>query len=132
MREVEQRRTALKRALSGTSIVVAPGVFDGVSARLADRMGFTALYMTGYGAVASSLGLPDAGIATFTEMSTRAGMIAGTPSAATSLPACARSRSKIRNSRKNAVTCSAAGSWRSRTWWRKSVSRAIPATTPTF
>ena len=77
MREVEQRRTALKRALSGTSIVVAPGVFDGVSARLADRMGFTALYMTGYGTVASSLGLPDAGIATFTEMSARAGMIAG-------------------------------------------------------
>lgn len=77
MREVKQRRSALKSALSGKSLVVAPGVFDGVSARVADRIGFAALYMTGYGAVASSLGLPDAGIATFTEMAARARMIAG-------------------------------------------------------
>ena len=71
-----QRRSALKSALQ-SGLVIAPGVFDGISARIADRMGFTALYMTGYGAVASSLGLPDAGIATFTEMAARARMIAG-------------------------------------------------------
>jgi 2-methylisocitrate lyase-like PEP mutase family enzyme len=39
-----------------------------VSLRLADRMGFDALYMTGFGTVASHLGLPDAGIATYTDM----------------------------------------------------------------
>lgn len=71
-----QRRAALKSALQ-SGLVIAPGVFDGISARIADRMGFTALYMTGYGAVASSLGLPDAGIATYTEMAARARMIAG-------------------------------------------------------
>jgi 2-methylisocitrate lyase-like PEP mutase family enzyme len=52
-------------------------VFDGISARVADRLDFAALYMTGYGVVASALGLPDAGIATYTEMADRARMIAG-------------------------------------------------------
>ena len=39
-----------------------------VSLRLADSLGFEALYMTGFGAVASHLGLPDAGLATYTDM----------------------------------------------------------------
>jgi 2-methylisocitrate lyase-like PEP mutase family enzyme len=38
-------------------------------------MGFSALYMTGYGTVASALGLPDAGLATYTEMAARASAI---------------------------------------------------------
>ncbi|MSQ60459.1 MAG: isocitrate lyase/PEP mutase family protein [Betaproteobacteria bacterium] len=70
-----QRRAALKAALK-TGLVIAPGVFDGISARIADRMGFSALYMTGYGTVASAFGLPDAGIATYTQMEERARMIA--------------------------------------------------------
>jgi 2-methylisocitrate lyase-like PEP mutase family enzyme len=76
MQDFAPRRAALKAAL-GAGLVVAPGVFDGISARVADRMGFCALYMTGYGVVASALGLPDAGIATYTEMAERARMIAG-------------------------------------------------------
>ena len=76
MSSFAQRRSALASVLKA-GLVIAPGVFDGISARIADRMGFTALYMTGYGAVASSLGLPDAGIATYTEMAARARMIAG-------------------------------------------------------
>ena len=36
-----------------------------ISAKLADRLGFHALYMTGYGVAASHLGLPDAGIASY-------------------------------------------------------------------
>jgi 2-methylisocitrate lyase-like PEP mutase family enzyme len=39
-----------------------------VSLRLADTFGFEALYMTGFGTVASHLGLPDAGLATYTDM----------------------------------------------------------------
>ncbi len=39
-----------------------------VSLRLADTFGFEALYMTGFGTVASHLGLPDAGIATYSDM----------------------------------------------------------------
>ena len=73
---------ALKQAITEGEMVVAPGVYDLISALIADRMGFRALYITGYGAVASHLGLPDAGIATMTEMLGRVGQIAkmtGTP-----------------------------------------------------
>ena len=56
--------------------VTAPGVFDLISALIADRMGFQALYVTGYGTVASSLGLPDAGLATYSQMVDRIGRIA--------------------------------------------------------
>lgn len=61
----------LKRRLAEKQIVVAPGVYDMVSARIADRMGFPALYMTGYGTVASHLGLPDVGLASSTDMLSR-------------------------------------------------------------
>jgi 2-methylisocitrate lyase-like PEP mutase family enzyme len=55
--------------------ISAPGIFEMISARIADGMGFDALYMTGYGAVASYLGVPDAGIATYTDMVNRVGRI---------------------------------------------------------
>ncbi|MAJ93282.1 MAG: isocitrate lyase/PEP mutase family protein [Rhodospirillaceae bacterium] len=59
------------------AFIVAPGVYDMISAKMADRVGFHALYMTGSGTVASHLGLPDAGIATYTDMVSRAGRVAG-------------------------------------------------------
>lgn len=58
----------LRKRLERKSLLVAPGVYDLVSTRLADTFGFEALYMTGFGAVASHLGLPDAGLATYTDM----------------------------------------------------------------
>lgn len=54
-----------------------PGVFDGISARVADSLGFPALYMTGYGAVASALGAADAGTASYSEMLDRVRCVAG-------------------------------------------------------
>jgi 2-methylisocitrate lyase-like PEP mutase family enzyme len=77
-----QRRAALKAHLSSGRLIAAPGVYDMISARIADRMGFEALYMTGYGVVASYLGLPDAGIATYTDMVNRVtqfGLVTSTP-----------------------------------------------------
>ncbi len=71
------RGAALRDMLTGGEFVLAPGVFDGISARLADGMPFRALYMTGYGVTASHLGLPDAGLATYTDMVGRARVIAG-------------------------------------------------------
>jgi 2,3-dimethylmalate lyase len=56
--------------------VAAPGVFDMVSAKLADRTKAKALYMTGIATVASYLGYPDAGLATYTDMLNRAAAIA--------------------------------------------------------
>ncbi|MBM3571260.1 MAG: isocitrate lyase/PEP mutase family protein [Alphaproteobacteria bacterium] len=72
----KSKRAALLGRLQIGSFVTAPGVFDMISARIADRMGFNALYMTGYGTVASHLGLPDAGIASYRDMLDRVRMIA--------------------------------------------------------
>ena len=68
---------SLAARLKEPGLVAAPGVFDMISARIADGMGFDALYMTGYGVVASHLGLPDAGLATYTDMEERVRRIAG-------------------------------------------------------
>src|SRR5665213_2952104 len=65
----------LKTALKD-GFIVAPGIFDMISARIADGMGFQALYATGFGTVASYLGVADAGIATYTDMVTRMGRFA--------------------------------------------------------
>ena len=70
-------KSTLKQRLQQPGLVVAPGVFDMVSLRLADRFGFDALYMTGFGTVASSLGLPDAGLATYSDMVDRVQRMAG-------------------------------------------------------
>lgn len=67
---------ALKATLEAGQFILAPGVFEMLSAKLADRMGFKALYMTGYGISVSHLGLPDAGLATYTDMLGRARAIA--------------------------------------------------------
>jgi 2-methylisocitrate lyase-like PEP mutase family enzyme len=60
--------SALRARLTQPGLISAPGIYDMISARIADRMGFSALYMTGFGVVASYLGLPDAGLATYSEM----------------------------------------------------------------
>lgn len=66
---------SLRSSFQTGKTVVAAGVYDMISARIADRMGFEALYMTGYGTVASHLGLPDAGLATYTDMVGRVAQI---------------------------------------------------------
>jgi len=66
----------LRRTLQRGEFVVAPGVFEMFTAKVADRMAFKALYLTGYGVSASHLGLPDAGLAGFTDMASRAATIA--------------------------------------------------------
>jgi 2-methylisocitrate lyase-like PEP mutase family enzyme len=66
----------LKPLLQAKQFITAPGVFDLVSAKLADRTDAQALYMTGYGTVASYLGLPDAGLATYSQMLDRVETIA--------------------------------------------------------
>jgi 2-methylisocitrate lyase-like PEP mutase family enzyme len=61
-------------ALSKTDCIVAPFVFDGLQARLAEQAGFTAVYMTGFG-TAASYGKPDLGLLTMTEMVDRARLL---------------------------------------------------------
>src|SRR5436189_176863 len=58
----------LRRVLSEGRFVVAPGVYEMLSARIADAMDFPALYMTGYGISASHLGVADPGIVAYRDM----------------------------------------------------------------
>ncbi len=69
--------TTLRRMLNEPGIIVAPGAYDGISARLIERHGFKAVYMTGAGTAASALGQADLGLTTLTEMATQAAHIAG-------------------------------------------------------
>ncbi len=62
------KRGALAARIRRREWTSLPGIFEMISARIADGMGFPALYMTGYGTVASHLGVPDAGLATYTDM----------------------------------------------------------------
>ena len=58
----------LRELLLGAEPIVAPGSYDGLSARLVEQAGFPAVYMTGFGASASLLGRPDVGLLSFGEM----------------------------------------------------------------
>jgi 2,3-dimethylmalate lyase len=65
----------LRLKLQNRTFVTAPGVFDLVSAKLVDRTLAEAIYMSGFAVVASYLGLPDAGIADYSQMLDRAAAI---------------------------------------------------------
>ena len=75
-------RRTLRSLVALKNGLVVPGAYDGVSARLVERAGFPAVYMTGYGTSASRLGLPDLGYAGLAEMADHARNLA----AAVSIP----------------------------------------------
>ena len=62
------RATALKSLLDRPGIIVAPGVHDAITAKLAAKAGFEAGYVSGSGAVTSILAQPDVGLITLPEM----------------------------------------------------------------
>ncbi len=66
----------LRALLDSGELVVAPGAFDALSARLVEEAGFPAVYMTGFGTSAALIGRPDVGLLTMTEMAGNAGRIA--------------------------------------------------------
>ena len=66
----------LRQVLDSDGIIVAPGVHDMISAILAEKVGFPAIFIGGYGIAASHLGIPDVGIMTFTDIYDRVRMIA--------------------------------------------------------
>ena len=67
---------ALRQTFESGGFVLAPGVYDMISALIADQMGFQALYVTGYGIAASHMGLPDAGLTSYGDMLSRVAQIA--------------------------------------------------------
>ena len=71
----------LRKLLSNAGLVIAPGAYDCITARMVQQAGFSAVYMTGAG-TAAMLGYPDYGLVTMSEMVENAGRIA----AAVSVP----------------------------------------------
>jgi 2-methylisocitrate lyase-like PEP mutase family enzyme len=67
-------RQTLKQLLHREKLLVAPGCFDGLSARLVEAAGFEAAYLSG-GAVARSMGIPDIGLVTMSETIERAAQV---------------------------------------------------------
>jgi 2-methylisocitrate lyase-like PEP mutase family enzyme len=65
---MSERTTRLRRLLTDPKILVAPGAYDGTGARLAQALGFQALYLSGFATAASLLGRPDVGYLTMTQM----------------------------------------------------------------
>jgi 2-methylisocitrate lyase-like PEP mutase family enzyme len=65
----------LRELLAGDELVVAPGAYDCLTARMVEHAGFPAVYMTGAG-TAASLGYPDYGLLTMSEMAGNAARIA--------------------------------------------------------
>ena len=58
----------LRKMLSGEQAILAPGAHNGISVKIIEKVGFQAVYGTGYGASASALGCADIGLMTLTEM----------------------------------------------------------------
>jgi 2,3-dimethylmalate lyase len=57
-----KRKVSLRRQIEDKKkIMVLPGVFDALSARIAEKVGFDAIFQTGYGSAATLLGMPDYG-----------------------------------------------------------------------
>ena len=67
-------RQVLRELFKRNKLLVAPGCFDGLSARLVEEAGFEAAYLSG-GAVARSMGIPDIGLVTMSEVIERAAQV---------------------------------------------------------
>jgi len=69
-------KTGLRERFEAGEMVLAPGCYDALGARLVEEAGFPAAYMTGFGSAASRLGRPDVGLMTLSEMVDNARRIA--------------------------------------------------------
>jgi len=63
-----KKTTQLRQLLSKKQILIAPGAHDALTAKIIAKVGFEAVYLTGYGQAASHLGMADVGLLTMTEM----------------------------------------------------------------
>lgn len=76
LRQSTGRNAALRRQIAAPEVLVAPGAYDCVGARLIEQAGFQALYLTGSGMSMSALGAPDVGLMSFSEVLDRAARVA--------------------------------------------------------
>ena len=71
-----KKTMGLRELIKNPEILIAPGAYDALSAKLIEAAGFDAVYMTGFGTAAGIFGLPDIGMVTMTEMVENAKRIA--------------------------------------------------------
>src|SRR5436189_5310239 len=69
-------KSAMLRRAIRDGCVVMPGAFDAATARLVERAGFPAVYVSGAGLANATAGVPDIGLLTLTEVAQLAGYIA--------------------------------------------------------
>lgn len=62
---------SLRKLLETNKPILVPGVYDALSAKIAQQVGFDAVFHTGYGTAATLLGVPDIGLVSFSEMKER-------------------------------------------------------------
>jgi len=72
----KKKSTVFREMLSKRGVIVMPGAYDALSAKLVESAGFETIIHTGYGTAASLLGVPDIGLVSFKEMVDRASSIA--------------------------------------------------------
>ena len=75
-------KRSLRTSLDAGEFVVAPGIHDMITAVISNKVGFDFVYASGYWMTASAYGLPDAGIATYTQMLDRVNTLCRTVNAA--------------------------------------------------
>ena len=63
--------TSLRKLLKTNKPILVPGIYDALSAKIAQQVGFEAVFHTGYGTAATLLGVPDIGFVSFSEMKER-------------------------------------------------------------
>ena len=73
---MERATGKLRRMLGEPGIIMAPGAYDCLTAKIIQQAGFPAVYMTGAGTSVARLGYPDLALATMTEMVANASDIA--------------------------------------------------------
>jgi 2-methylisocitrate lyase-like PEP mutase family enzyme len=73
---MRKRTAALRALLQRPGLIIAPGVYDALSARICEMVGFEAVSHSGYGTAAATLGQPDIGLLDMTEMVRQVGSVA--------------------------------------------------------
>ena len=68
MSTASEKRRRLRERLNQDRILLLPGVYDGICARIVEQAGFDAVYMTGSGTAMARYGVPDIGLVTMSEM----------------------------------------------------------------
>ncbi len=76
LRQAAGRNARLRSLIAAPEVLIAPGAYECVGARLVEQSGFEAVYLTGSGMSMSALGAPDVGLMSFSEILDRAARVA--------------------------------------------------------